>query len=100
MSGVTPIAACNPPGETRNPVTTSSKIRIVPACVVRSRNCRRNEGSDRHLAETGARRLQNHRGDVLVVVEQPVDARDIVRIGQQHVVGTPPTTPVVGVPSK
>ena len=37
MSGVIPSTACMPPGETRNPVTTSSKTSRVPAAVQAAR---------------------------------------------------------------
>ena len=33
MSGVIPSTACMPPGETRKPVTTSSKMSTVPVAV-------------------------------------------------------------------
>ena len=43
-SGVMPNATCAPPGETRNPVTTSSKISSAPYCVVSRRSPCRNSG--------------------------------------------------------
>ena len=87
ISGVIPSAACTPPGDTRKPVTTSSKISTVPACLVRSRRTCKNDGSDRHPAEIRPRGFQYNRGDIAVVVEQPGDPRDIVRVAQQHVAG-------------
>jgi hypothetical protein len=58
MSGVTPTAFCSPPGDTRNPVTTSSKIKMVPACLVSSRRCRKKDvtiGILPKLAPVGSR---------------------------------------------
>ena len=44
MSGVIPSTACIPPGETRNPVTTSSKTSSVPVAVHAARAAAMNEG--------------------------------------------------------
>ncbi len=44
-SGRMPYSACAPPGDTRKPVTTSSKISSTPCCRVSSRSAVRNAGS-------------------------------------------------------
>ena len=63
-SGVMPSASCAPPGATRKPVTTSSKISSAPARRVSSRSAATNDGGARHRAEVRARRLEDHRRDV------------------------------------
>ena len=64
MSGVIPSTACMPPGETRKPVTTSSKTSTVPVAVHAARAAAMNDRVERQLAVVRAGRLHDHGGDV------------------------------------
>ena len=98
-SGRTPKAPCAPPGETRKPVTTSSRISSVPARSVAARSACRNSG-------------RNGTCPKLAPVGSRITAATSPRASSRSTAGrspggastmpsaTPASTPGVGVPSK
>ena len=75
-------------GDTRKPVTTSSKISNTPCSAVSRAQRVQEIRVDRQAAAIGAGRLDDRRGDVaLVLLQQPGQRRLVVLVAQQHVAG-------------
>ena len=100
MSGVTPSAACAPPGDTRNPVTTSSKISTVPLAVLSSRSRRRKSGRigiRPKLAPVGSMMTAAISRCCSKIAVTPAASFGSASSTSS---ATPASTPVVGLPSK
>ena len=98
-SGVTPASACAPPGETRNPVTTSSKIKSVSVDFVSSRKKLRKPGA------TGTIPVEDPVGSRITAAmssDESAAVTPALSFGSTNMTfsAIPVMTPVVGVPSK
>ena len=81
---MTPYSACAPPGCTRKPVITSSKTSSAPLAAVSARSPSRKPCAGGDEPHVPGDRLDDHRGDVAAVGEEPLDGLEVVvRRGQR-----------------
>ena len=86
-SGVMPNCAWAPPGATRKPVITSSRISSTPCAAVSSRRLARKPARQRRHAERAAGRLDQRGRDVAVGGERGAQRVGVARLEQQRVGG-------------